>query len=205
MIEALNLVGRGMVVGFTVSAPIGPIGVMCMRQTLVSGPRSGLAVGIGATAADGLYALIAAFGLSAIAPVLLPLQPLLRWVAVLVLGWLAWRALTARVSQESVSSPRYGTVIVSSFLLLATNPAALVVFGTVFAGLGLPARGGDPHAALAMVLGVVTGAQLWWWTLTGLTLMLRVRITPRVLGLVNRATAVLLIGFALLVIFGPTG
>ena len=69
---------KGIVLGFSIAAPVGPIGVLCMRRTLGSGMLHGFLSGMGAATADGLYGCLAAFGVTAISNLLLEQQSLIR-------------------------------------------------------------------------------------------------------------------------------
>ncbi len=200
---------KGFLLGFAVSAPLGPVGVMCIRRTIIDGYLAGMAVGLGATTADVLYATVAALGLTAIADSVIPQQPLLRLVAAGFLFYLAFRAVRARgdaawLARKAIATvPKtirpaawlgaYGT----GFLLLITNPMAIVIFGSVFASLGLTTTGGDFVPSAAIVLGVFAGAQLWWISLASVTGTFRSRITPRIFRMINIGSGVALAAFGL--------
>ncbi len=198
--------------GFSVSAPLGPVGVMCIRRTILDGYLAGMAVGLGATTADVIYATVAALGLTAVADSLVPQQTLLRFVAAGFLFFLAFRAVRARgdaawlagraatilprAARPSIWLGAYGT----GFLLLITNPLAIVIFGSVFAGLGLTSMGGDLASSVAIVLGVFAGAQLWWIGLATAVGALRSRMTARVFRAINLLSAAALAAFGLLAV-----
>lgn len=95
----LTLLGRGLVLGFTIAAVVGPIAVLCIRRTLAEGRLVGLVSGMGVATADAMYGAIAAFGLTAVTDVLVDQRRLLGIVG----GgrrpggscWSAWSALCA--------------------------------------------------------------------------------------------------------------
>lgn len=202
---------KGAAVGFTVSAPLGPIGVLLMRRTLLDGGLAGFAVGLGAVTADVIYAVIAAFGLTAAAGLLVPQQVPLRGLAAAFLLFLAWRAVRGGRQQSDLPTPSgdpegrsvsivsaYGT----GFVLLITNPAAILIFGAVFAGVGLTAAT-NRLSALAIVVGVALGASFWWLMLTIGVIFLRGRITARGLRWMNIGSGVLLAVFAAFTLLSP--
>lgn len=200
----LTLFARGAALGLAVSAPLGPIGVMCIRETLVRGMRSGLAVGLGAATADLIYATIAAFGLSAVMDSLAPAVPPLRALAGGILAWLAWKAFRTPGQLREPAAEANGAAgasYVTGFVLLISNPAAVVIFGGVFVGLGLTAAG-NATSAMAVVAGVVVGAVTWWVTLSGAAAALRSRVTAGGLRVVNVLSGMALAGFAVVAWWG---
>jgi threonine/homoserine/homoserine lactone efflux protein len=214
MAPDVALVMKGAAVGFSVSAPLGPVGVLCISRVLGRGFGAGVAVGLGAATADCIYAVLAAFGLSATAETLVPLQPLLRLLAVGFLFYLAlrtFRSVAGGRDPLSVALPSDSSAIgwdsrwggyVTGFLLLITNPAAIVIFWTVFAGLGLVGAAADSAGAVAVVIGVVTGAATWWLILAGASWSLRSRVRGRGLRWINVGSGVLLVAFAVIVLAG---
>ena len=202
---------KGAAVGFSVSAPLGPIGLLSIRRTLLDGGLAGFAVGLGAVTADIIYAVIAAFGLTAAAGLLVPRQGPLRGVAAAFLLFLAWRAVRGGVRQSALMAPpvedgrRSGTVVSAygtGFFLLVTNPVAILIFGAVFAGVGLTAAS-NRLSAFAMVAGVALGASLWWLILTVGVALLRGRITARGLRWMNVGSGILLATFAAFTLLSP--
>src|SRR5579872_6647219 len=91
----LTMLATGMAFGLSIAAPVGPIGMLCIRQTLAGGALLGFATGLGAAAADGLYGAVAAFGITAVAGFLTRWEAVLRVAGGLFLIWLganSWRA-----------------------------------------------------------------------------------------------------------------
>jgi putative LysE/RhtB family amino acid efflux pump len=200
MLEEIVLLGKGMAVGLSVSAPVGPIGIMCIRRTLSHGPKWGFAVGLGAVTADMIYASAAAFGISAISGYLLRWETGLRLLAAAIVAWLAYRALRA-TKVDCKDEPAetilgtYGT----SFALVISNPAAIAIFTGVFVGLGLTSVV-EWRLGVAIVLGVVTGAVSWWAILTGTLTFLKPRVDENWLRKVNLVSGVALAGISLLIL-----
>jgi threonine/homoserine/homoserine lactone efflux protein len=83
----------------------------------------------------------------------------------------------------------------STLLLTITNPATIISFAAVFAGLGAASSAGGYGDALALVAGVFVGSALWWLALSGAVGLLRGRLTPRALRWVNVAAGTLILGF----------
>jgi len=97
---------KGLVLGFSIAAPVGPIGVLCIRKTLEFGRFSGLFSGLGAACADAIYAIIAAFGLTFIANFLLEGQFWLRLIGGIFLLYLGWKNFSAQPNSQSKNLPQ---------------------------------------------------------------------------------------------------
>jgi len=192
----LGLFTKGLVIGFSIAAPVGPIGLLCIRRTLADGRLAGLATGLGAAAADATYGAIAAFGLTWITRALIGQQSWIRLIGGAFLVYLGVRTFLARPSAEAARASRGGLAgsFGSTFLLTLTNPMTILSFAAVFAGLGLGAAGAHGMAGL-MVLGVLLGSAAWWLLLSAAVSLARVQFDARRLGWVNRASGMLIFGF----------
>jgi threonine/homoserine/homoserine lactone efflux protein len=160
---------KGALIGFAIAAPVGPIGVLCIRRTFAEGRPAGLATGLGAATADAFYGAVAAFGLTAISGFLLGYQAELRLAGGLFLCALGMRTLTARPSSAPVPmrGRGLGEAYATSVALTLTNPATILSFIAVFAGAGLGQQAHGTAEALALVTGVFLGSGTWWLLLSG--------------------------------------
>mgnify|MGYP001126631694 CR=1 FL=1 len=195
----VGLLLRGMVVGFSIAAPVGPIGVLCIRRTLASGRAVGFASGLGAATADAVYGCIAGFGLTLISGALIDGQFWLRLVGGLFLCYLGIRSFLTQPAERAASAERTGLVgaYVSTFFLTLTNPMTMLSFAAVFAGLGIADARGNYGSAALLVLGVFTGSVLWWLGLSGAVSLFRSRLSVHALRWVNRISGVVILGFGL--------
>lgn len=194
---------RGLAIGFAIAAAIGPIGLLCIRRTLAEGPAVGLSSGLGAATADGLYASVAAFGLTALADLLVSWRRPLGVIGGLFLVLLAARgfrgAARATVPTGADTAPRGLPVAYGSTLALTiANPATILSFAAAFVGLGL--AGHDAPGATALVLGVFSGSALWWLVLVGVAGAFRRRLGPNGIGRLATASSVLIALLGLLAI-----
>lgn len=195
---------KGLVIGLSIAAPVGPIGLLCIRRTLAEGPAMGLATGLGAATADALYGAVAGFGLAAVSQALLGWQDALRLVGGAVLLWLGWATMNARPAERAAEATGRGLAgaYASTFVLTLANPATILSFLAVFGALGLAGGGGTSGGtmdeALALVLGVFVGSGLWWLMLSAGVGTVRRRVTPAVMVWINRVSGAVLIGFGLL-------
>lgn len=193
----LPLFFQGLLLGFSIAAPVGPIGVLCIRRTLAIGRLSGLVTGLGAATADGVYGAIAAFGLTAISGFLIAQQTWLRLVGGAFLVYLGLRTLLARPAVAALDSGSASLAgdYASTFFLTLTNPLTILSFVAVFAGLGLATNGQGYGSAAGLVAGVFCGSALWWLTLSTGVSLLRNRFTPSSLRWVNIVSGAIIAAF----------
>jgi threonine/homoserine/homoserine lactone efflux protein len=185
---------RGLVLGFSIAAPVGPIGLLCIRRTLALGRAHGLATGLGAATADAFYGMVAAFSLAVVASILNGIQTPLRLLGGAFLCYLGVRTFRARVANEAaagVDTPSMLGSYVSTVFLTLTNPATIFAFAAMFAGMGAT------DAPFALVAGVFAGSALWWLLLSTITSLFRRAVDERAMIWINRFSGVLLVGFGL--------
>ncbi|MGV3754353.1 MAG: LysE family translocator [Verrucomicrobiota bacterium] len=189
---------QGLLIGFSIAAPVGPIGVLCIRRSLADGPRAGLVVGMGAATADAAYGCVAGFGLTAISSFLVGQQFWLGLIGGLFLCWLGVRTFMSPPATDAAKAQgdRLAAIYFSTLLLTLTNPATILSFVAVFAGMGLGAAP-DYGAASVMVLGVFLGSACWWLILSNGVSLFRSRVTPAWMRGINRLSGGLLIAFGL--------
>lgn len=202
-----HLLLKGLVLGFSVAAPVGPIGVLCIRRTLSGGRACGLVSGLGAATADALYGCVAAFGLAFVADFLVGGQSWLRLAGGLFLLYLGAKtflaAPAARGAAPAAGAKDLAGAYASTFLLTVTNPLTILSFGVMFAGLGV-AGGVGYGSALALVAGVFVGSALWWLALSLAVGALRARFDSRGLKWVNRSAGVFIAACGGVALWGLT-
>jgi threonine/homoserine/homoserine lactone efflux protein len=193
---------RGMGLGLAIAAPVGPIGLLCIRRSLTQGQWIGLATGLGAATADGLYGCIAGFGLTAVADRLVDQAPLLGRLGGLFLCYLGVTTLRSNPATEAANVTSRGLwgAYVSTLVLTLTNPVTILSFMAMFAGLGLVGSSPTGTAALALILGVFLGSALWWFCLSwGVTLFSQ-KLTPPRLKWLNRLAGAAILSFGVVAI-----
>ena len=195
---------RGLVIGLSIAAPVGPIGVLCIRRTLTEGRRIGLLTGLGAASADAIYGYVAGFGLVFISSVMVSQQIWLRIIGGLFLCFLGFKTLLSRPAEKAATTRRYGhaEAYVSTFFLTLTNPMTILSFLAIFAGLGL--SGGSYVSAGLLVLGVFSGSALWWLLLSGLVSAFRSGFDAHRLQWVNRISGMIILAFGVFAILSLT-
>jgi threonine/homoserine/homoserine lactone efflux protein len=200
---------RGLLIGFAIAAPVGPIGVLCIRRTLADGRAYGFVSGLGAATADAAYGFVAGFGLTFVSSFLISHGLWLRLVGGLFLLYLGVRTFMSRPASAPAGNGSGRLSLVNAYLttlaLTLTNPATILSFAVVFAGLGLATGGGDYLAAILLVIGVFVGSAAWWLLLSGGVSLLRARFSMRGLAWVNRISGILIAGFGVVALVSLVG
>jgi threonine/homoserine/homoserine lactone efflux protein len=196
----MNFFLRGVVIGFSIAAPVGPIGVLCIRRTLAEGRAAGFVSGLGAALADAVYGCIAGFGLTFISSFLVTQRLWLQFGGGLFLCWLGFKTFMTAPAESAAEARASGLVgdFVSTFLLTLTNPLTILSFAAVFAALGLAGTSGDYVAAATLVGGVFVGSAMWWLLLCGGVGLLRGRFDAGGMLWVNRVSGGLIVTFGAL-------
>jgi threonine/homoserine/homoserine lactone efflux protein len=170
---------KSVAMGFSIAAPVGPIGMLCIQRSLNRGFRSGFATGIGAACADTIYGLLGALGIAGIATALPVLAIILKMGGGAFLIWLAWTIAREVLAAPTVLPETPRTTVVSDFVttfgLTLSNPMTILSFIGVFAALGplsTGQEGGEGAGWLtvsSMVTGVFVGSAAWWLCLSSAT------------------------------------
>ena len=189
------VLGKGILMGLAIAAPVGPIALLCIRRTLASGRWVGLTSGLGAATADGLYGAIAAFGLSALSDLLVAQSGYLQILGGLFLCYLGWKTFWERSDMPTQadlapadlqSGLTLASAYSSTLALTLTNPTTIFSFVAIFAGLGITQT--QRIASVTLVFGVFTGSMLWWLVLISGVVYLRNRLTFIKLAKFNRVS-----------------
>jgi len=196
-------IAKGIIFGLIVTAPLGPLGILCIQRTINRGWLSGLITGVAAAFADIMYAIIAGFGVSVIANFLDQNQLTIRIVGgiiVAVLGVRIYMSNPAKQFRRQKTQKRtYVSDFISGFLITITNPIVIVFFGAAFASLGLD-EAESGKSVIITIIGVFIGAVGWWIGLTVLVNIFRDKINLRKLWWINKITGVFVAIFGLIII-----
>lgn len=195
----LSFLLRGLIIGFSIAAPVGPIGVLCIRRTLAEGRASGLVSGLGAATVDAIYGGIAGFGLTFLSSILISQQVWLRLIGGAFLCYLGLKTFLATLAEQAASAEGNSLVgaYASTFLLTLASPITILSFAVIFAGLGIVGAAGNYVSAGVLVLGVFLGSALWWCILSAGVGAFRATFDLHRLQWVNRISGVIIAGFGL--------
>ncbi|MBB4286814.1 LysE family translocator [Roseospira goensis] len=186
---------KGIVIGFAIAAPVGPVGVLCIRRALADGRAAAFVAGLGAAVADTLYGAAAAWGLTLITDFLTNHRLVLSLVGGLFLIYLGWKTFRARTEMWPPPDTHAGLVrdFVSTFLITLTNPATILAFMAVFASItAVQMRNPMSFDTNLLILGVFLGSAAWWGLLSAAAASVRTHFTPRWLRWLNRGSGVVL-------------
>ena len=197
---------KGLAIGFSIAAPVGPIGVLCIRRTLAEGHAAGLVSGLGAATADAIYGCVAGFGLTLISNALINQQVWLNLTGGVFLCYLGLQTLLTKPTEQAVSGEANSLIgaYASTFLLAFTNPVAILSFAAIFAAWGGTSASGSYVSVGILVLGVFAGSTLWWLALSSGVSLFRTKFTPQRLRWVNRVSGLVIAGFGLLALLSLT-
>jgi threonine/homoserine/homoserine lactone efflux protein len=191
---------RGLLIGLSIAAPVGPIGVLCIRRTLAAGRVYGLVSGLGAATADAFYGSVAGFGLTFLSSFLIEQRFWLRLIGGLFLCYLGVRTFLAQPAEQEAKAKSNGLAgaYASTLLLTLTNPTTILSFAAIFAGLGLASVSGSYLSSGLLVLGVFLGSALWWFLLSGGVSLFREKLGTRQLRWINRLSGIIILAFGVL-------
>jgi len=197
----LSLLLKGFVLGLAIAAPVGPVGILCIRRTLSRGRVVGLVSGLGAATADAVYGMVAGLGLTILTDHLVEAQTWMRLIGSFYLGYLGVKTFLAPPPDPEAQASHKGIAgaYVSTFALTITNPMTILSFLAAFASAdSLASR----ENVLLWVCGVFSGSALWWLTLSTGVSLLRGRFTAPTMHWVNRLAGIALVTFAAIALVG---
>jgi threonine/homoserine/homoserine lactone efflux protein len=210
LIPSPELILTGMLIGVIASAPVGPVNVLCIQRTISHGFFAGLASGTGAVLADGVFAFLAAWGITAISDLMLQKRAILQTVggAVLIVFGIKLFLTKAAISKSDLASAAgeqdgfwaYVWSIPETFFLTITNPAAMLGMFALVGGGGSALGGLSTPEALTFVISVMGGSMLWWFLIARGIASFRHKLNEQRLRLINQAAAIVLIGFGVAVL-----
>lgn len=200
MSELIMLFGKSVLMGLAIAAPLGPIGALCIQRTLARGFAAGLAGGLGTALADAAYAAAAAAGFAVFAALLERISVPLGLIGGAFLLWLAWTGWPrGEVEPRAAAAPAargLWATTATTFALTLTNPATILSFAAIFAGLGL-AETASLGAAATVVGGVFVGSVLWWAVLSGTVAGLHHRLPAAFAAWTARVSSLMMGAFGL--------
>jgi threonine/homoserine/homoserine lactone efflux protein len=197
MIDFLKLI-QGMGVGFSIAAPVGAIGFLCIQQTLTGGILLGVVSGLGAATADMMYGILVALGMTASQTLILSYKTPLSIIGGLFLCYLGLKKFWAATPQMGTVRATHDNLFRAyfmTFLLTLTNPATILDFAALFTGLRVSVTGYSE--SLSFVGGVFTGSACWWLLLCFTVGIFRKRISQNMLRYINYIAGVVILSFGI--------
>jgi threonine/homoserine/homoserine lactone efflux protein len=200
----LTLIAKGILIGLLVSIPLGPIGVLVIQRTVNKSRAAGLLSGMGAALSDTVYAIIAGFSLTFIIDFIQEHEMLFQVLgAVVVLGLgihIFFKNPVTDLRRNRIRGNTHFQDILSSFLVTFSNPLTVFVFLAVFTSSGVAISLEQPYHAFCAILGIFTGAFLWWFSLSGIVSLFRHKINLRILWWINKTAGIIIVLFVLITV-----
>ena len=190
-VTILDLLVKGLIIGVVVSAPLGPVGVLCIQRTLNKGRWYGFVTGLGAALSDIIYTLITGYGMSFMDEFLMKHQVLLQIVGSIMLfvfGVFTFRSNPVQsIRPVSSSKGTYLHNFVTAFFVTLSNPLIIFLFIGLFARFSFVMPGSPLGFQLVGYLAIILGALLWWFGITYLVNKVRTQFNVRGIWILNRA------------------
>ena len=206
----LDIIVKGMIVGIVCSAPMGPVGVLCVQRTLNKGRWYGFVTGLGAATSDLIYALLTGFGMSFVMEFIDNPQykfylQIFGSILLFCFGYYCYKSdprkkvHTGKKKQKGTLLHNYGTAFIVTF----SNPLIILLFLATFAQFAFVV----PEHPVEMSLGylsIIGGALLWWYGLTWLVDRIREFFSLNSIVLINRIIGTIVMVFSFAIFIGTT-
>ncbi|MBI5824168.1 MAG: LysE family transporter [Chloroflexi bacterium] len=204
MPETLSLFLRSFLIGISIAAPVGPIGVLCIRRTLSNGKLAGFLSGMGAATADMVYGATAAYGLTFITTLLVENAFWLQLIGGGFLLFLGIKTFLEKPADHAAQAKQGGffSLYLSTFFLTITNPLTILSFAAIFAGAMLGKTTGSP---LIMVAGVFAGSASWWLALSFGVGLMRGQLNQNHMAWINRISGAVIFLFGIYALINMQG
>ncbi len=191
----IPIIIQGIIIGFSLAAPVGPIGILCIRRTLAHGYWRGMLIGLAGATADIVYAFAGAFGVSLIFDFIAGHQYLLRVGGGLLLLAVGFHTFRSHPETSATANRTNGEtrVFVSTFFLALTNPMTLFAFAAAFTSIGFQQIPQGAVSAVLLVAGVFLGSLLWFSLLAGGSHFFKEKVSSRGLAMVSKVAGTLLV------------
>lgn len=197
---------KGLFLGLSVSAPVGPIGLLCINRTINKNHLSGFVSGMGAATADLIYGMISGLGLTIVSEFLIDQKLWIQGVGLILLLYIGLKIILKNKKEKDfepteVKNDGLLRDYLSTFFLTITNPLTILLFLGAFAAMGLTSLKGSYSSLFLLLTGVFVGSATWWLFLSRVTHSLKSKFTSKLLGRIDliSGSAICAIGVALLV------
>ncbi len=196
--EAFFLFFKAWLIGIAIAAPVGPIGMLCIRKTMQIGLIGAISLGFGAAFADAIYGIIAATGLTTISHFMLEQANLIKMIGGVFLIYLAYREFKSNddnTAKPISTSKNLLKFTLQVFFLTLTNPATILSFLGIFAGIG----GGASNLGetLIMVGGIFVGSMSWWLILGLIIIKIKHKLPVSFMQNIRLVSVAILGGFGI--------
>jgi len=201
----LTIFAKGILIGLLVSIPLGPMGILVIQRTVNKSRVAGLLSGIGAALSDTLYAIIAGFSLTFAINFIRENEILFQSIGAIVLLAMGihifFKNPVTDLRRKRLRGNTHFKDMISSFLVTFSNPLSVFVFLAVFASSGVAINLEKPYHAFFVILGIFSGAFIWWFSLSGIVSLFRHKMNLRILWWINKTAGVVIVIFVLVTVY----
>ena len=201
----LTIFAKGILIGLLVSIPLGPMGILVIQRTVNKSRVAGLLSGIGAALSDTLYAIIAGFSLTFAINFIRENEILFQSIGAIVLLAMGihifFKNPVTDLRRKRLRGNTHFKDMISSFLVTFSNPLSVFVFLAVFASSGVAINLEKPYHAFFVILGIFSGAFIWWFSLSGIVSLFRHKMNLRILWWINKTAGVVIVMFVLVTVY----
>ncbi len=192
---------KGIIIGFSIAAPVGPIGILCIRRSLTKGYFSGFITWIWAASADAFYGIIGGFGLKIISSFFEKQYFLLQVFWMIFLFYLGTKIFITKEQEITEKKEKTNSLAwdyFSAFFLTLTNPMTIFSFMALFAWAGLGQESKNYFSLFSFVFGIFFGSVLWWLFLSNSVKIFHKKILKdkNILSWINKISGFIIIIFA---------
>lgn len=195
-----SLFVKGLILGLSIAAPVGPIGILCIQRSLNESRLAGIISGLGAASADAIYASLAALGMTVVTSFLtthVSIFKIIGGLILIILGIINFQKKSPEQSQTNIQPSNFISNFFTTFILTLSNPITIIFFIAIFSGVGLVDLKGRTLSASLLILGVFIGSTIWWIFLSTAVGSLRRKFKFSIMKWINKVSGLIIIGFGL--------
>lgn len=198
---------KGLIIGLLVSAPVGPLALICIRRTLVKNRLCGFVAGLGVATSDLFYAIVAGFSITLIYNFIIAEKLWFRLIGGLFLVYLGLRTILFKQKEKFNDKGKNNNNLVhdflSTFFIALAGPFTLVFFLAIFSGLGIGQTDYQHFNTVVTIIGIFIGSVLWWGILSSLVDLFKERFNDKLIALINKVVGIVVLIFGILILFSP--
>lgn len=201
----LGIISKGIIIGVLVSAPMGPIGMLCIQRTLNKGRWHGFVTGLGAALSDIIYASVTCLGMGVVVNFVEANQAPLQLLGSIVLGFFGYYIYQSNpvvsLKKQREKKLSFTQDFITAFLLTFSNVLIVLLYIGLFARFGFVLPDHSIWMTLTGIGGIGIGAILWWFGITYIVSKLRKWFNVRGIWLLNRVVGTIIIILSIIGLF----
>jgi threonine/homoserine/homoserine lactone efflux protein len=197
MIPAIEIILKGIILGLTISMPLGPIGIILINRTIKRGMLSGFFSGLGLATADTLLAALAAIGFTVIVSFINEQRFVISIIAGVIIIGVGFKVFLSNPVKDIRNKEKANKSLwrdyYSIFALTITNPYTIFICVAFLSSVNIYGNFRPALAPFFLILGVLVGTIAWWFFLSYFVSRFKEKIRLRVIVRINKVAGVLII------------